>query len=309
MLIKKSESNLVKAPDILMVGAAKSGTTTLYKWLDQHPDIYFPPHRKEPFYFSFANTKPEFTDPEFAGSLIWKVTDYLQLYKNAPEGKLLADGSTSYLYHGQRAIKNIQSFYGERAKELSIVIILRNPVERAFSHYTYLIRNGHESLTFAQAIEEQTIEKRKGQRWGFDYIRYGMYYEQVKLYMDAFPNTKVLLFSDLKTPQSTFDSLCGFLQIKQHPVPKNVHSNPSGVPKSKFLVNTLRKNKLLKSALNLMPGKVREKMLVRRDQAMKKLMTKPEIDVASLEKLKQIYTPDIQKLETLINRDLRHWYN
>lgn len=308
MQIKKTGSNIIKAPDILMIGAAKSGTTTLFKWLKQHPDIFFPVDRKEPFYFSFADTQPEFLDKTFVESMIWKKQDYLTLYQNAPEGALLVDGSTSYLYHGTRAINNIKSFYGDQAKDLSILLILRNPIERAFSHYTYLIRNGHETLSFAEAIATETIEARKLQRWGFDYIEYGMYYEKVKAFKEAFPKIKILLFSDLKSPQATFDSICDFLQIPGYAVPKDVQANPSGIPKNMLLVNTLRKNKLLKSIHNMFPESMKDKLLIKRDNAMKRLMIKPEIDAESYQKLKGIYTPDIEKLEHFIGRDLTNWY-
>ena len=75
----------VKLPDFMMVGAAKSGTTTLYNYMSKHPQLYFPPGKKEPHYFSFGGHPPPYLDPRFVSTLTWQTDAYLKLFDDAPE--------------------------------------------------------------------------------------------------------------------------------------------------------------------------------------------------------------------------------
>lgn len=306
MLINSPDNGWIKVPDFLVVGAAKSGTTSFYHLLNQHPDVFFP-KKKEPFYFSFGGEKPQYSDLQFVANITWQTKDYIDLYRKAGDDQVLGDASTSYLYHSNTCIKNIKKFYGERYKDLKILIILRNPVERAFSHYTYLIQNGFETLSFPEAISTDNINKRKKIRWGFDYLEYGMYYRQVKDFMETFPHCKVMLTEDLSNSESLMMDVYSFLGVKPIGKRSEIYSNPSGIPKNSFLVKLLRKNKILKKAANLLPAKWKHSLLLQRDKIVSHLLVKPEMERESMVKLNAYFKDDILNLQQLINRDLGHW--
>ncbi len=307
MLITSKELSGYQLPDFIVPGAAKSGTTTLYKLLQQHPKIYFPDGKKEPFYFSFGGLAPSYTDKDFVSKIVWRTDEYLNLYKDAPDTAYLGDASTSYLYLANQSISNMKLLYGDTLSKLKVFIMLRNPIFRAYSHYTYLVRNGFEKLSFEEAIDPKTIASRKNERWGFDYIAYGMYYQQVKAFRDAFPNCTIYLTEDLKDPQALCNDIFSQLGIESVNVSKDIKANPSGIPKSQTLVNLLRKNRMLKSVVGIFPDKYKASLLNRRDKVMEKLLDKEEMNPETRLALRDIFRSDIEKLTLLINRDLSHW--
>ena len=294
-------------PDVFIVGAAKSGTTSLYRMLNGHTQVYFPPSQKEPVYFCFGGKEPEGIAQTSKERHIWQTDQYLKLYANCNEGSLSIDASTAYLYKYKESISHIKEIYGDRAKELKIIILLRNPIDRAYSHYTYLVRNGFENLSFEEAILDKNIEKRKIERWGFDYKGYSSYPEQVKAYMDEFPQCKVFLTSEMKKTKVFMKQVTGFLGIEEFKEIEAVKANPSGVPKSRFLVDMLRKNVVLKKMVNLLPERQKHKLLDRRDAVMSKLIIKEQMDPDTREILLHYFESDVLFLEQLINKDLSHW--
>lgn len=301
------ENKSHRVPDFLVIGAAKSGTTTVYEYLSGHPKVFFPKFRKEPFYFSFGNKQPGYSDAQFVEHLIWNASDYLSLYAQAPSDALCADASTSYLYTAEQTIENIKALYGDQAKKVKIIAILRHPAERAFSHYTYLIRNGHENLSFTQAIQPSIIAQRKNIRWGYDYLQYGMYAQQLMLFKDFFDEVKVFLFEDIKDPKTFSEQLFSFLQINPVELSSQRIANPSGIPKNKTIIKILRGNFFTRFLRAALPSSLKNILLVWRDKLMQKNMTKQVLDKETREDLVAYYLSEINALEKLIQRDLSHW--
>lgn len=296
-----------RLPDFMIPGAAKSGTTTLYQQLTAHPDIFFPKERKEPFYFSFGGEKPQYEDSQFNTIPVWDTQEYLDLYQPANQGQLCGDASTSYLYLHQASIGNMKKLYGDQLKDVKIIILLRNPINRAYSHYTYLIRNGYENRSFEEAISPQGIKEWKKKRWGFDYLQYGEYTAGVKAYFDEFNEVKVYLTEDLKNRDETLSSVCEFLGVSEMKDTRDVKANPSGIPKNKMLVDTLRKNKAFKVAGRLLPEKAKLKAQALRDNLMGKLLTKEPMNPATRNTLVDYFSDEIDRLEQTIERDLSRW--
>jgi Sulfotransferase domain len=296
----------VNVPDLFLVGAAKCGTTSVAHQLLSHPQVFLPVAKKEPHYFSFADHAPAYTDASFATTIVWKRKDYVGLYAKAEPGKRLADCSTSYLYRHSTAIPHLLQSYGDRAKDLRVSCVLRDPVERAYSHWLYLVRNGHETLSFDEAIQPANIERRRGQRWGFDYRNYGLYADAVAAYKGAFPHFKVFLFEELKDPQRMWDELCTFNGLDRTPV-RTVQANPGGVPKSKWLVRMLRRGKWLRQLSHLAPDSMRTAMRSGRDKMMKQALERPAMSAAARAELNAFYRADVDRLSAIIGRDLSHW--
>ncbi len=306
-MIVESSLGTLQLPDFMMVGAAKSGTTTLYDFLNKHPEVYFPNRAKEPHYFSFGGMAPRYLDPGFVDKLTWKTSDYLKLYENAPTDQKLGDGSTSYLYNASNVISNIQRLYGEAARKIAIIIVLRNPIDRAYSHYNYLLRNGFEQLPFEVAIQQEVMAERKHQRWGFDYLGYGDYAEGVQLYRKHFDRVKVMLFEDLHNASETTRELCEFLEISPKVEASFPRTNPSGKPRNAFLAQTLLKNRTLKRAVNSLPQSARRSLLLGRDALLSKVLEKKEMSDEARDQLRQRYRYPVIQLEGMLNKNLSAW--
>lgn len=300
------ENKEITLPDFLLIGAAKSGTTTLFEYLNTHPEV-FVPAKKELFYFSFGNKQPNYTNANFLSMLTWKTKDYVREFEFV-EDKIIGECSTSYLYTSNKTIENIKSLYGERAKDLKIIVILRNPADRAFSHYTHLVRNGLEKLSFEEAIDQENIQARKNEIWGFDYLEYGNYATQLEAFMLAFAKVKVFLFEDLKKPKELLEELNSFLELKAPFQPTEMKTfNPSGIPKYKRTLSMLRNKKLKRFINKLAPKKLTFRLKALRDQWMSKTMTRVQMNTETKTELAAHYSSEIDNLAKLLNRSLDHW--
>lgn len=275
--------------------------------LSQHPQVYFPFAEKEPFFFCFGNRKPTQLDKSIIQRVTYDETEYFKLFQNASEDQVLFDGSTAYLYHHERSIANMKRYYGDRIEEVKVIILLRNPVDRAWSHYNFLIRNGFENLSFEEAIQVDTMKSRSEKRWGFDYLGFGNYAAQVSSFLDTFPQTKIFLLEDLKNANALCEEIFQFIGVEPMEIQKAVKANPSGIPKNRLLVNLLRKNRTLKKAVNLLPETTKHKLLAKRDKTMAMLLKKESLNPETRSKLISFYRDDIDHLEAVINRDLSSW--
>ena len=121
--------------------------------------------------------------------------DYVQLFKPARPDQIIGESSTSYIYMYPKTIENIRRIYGNRFRELKIIGVLRNPIDRAWSIYSLKKQGGDwkdDFLSYAQKFE---TEGNKFQYYNF--LASGLYSQQVKAYRDMFPLTKFILFDDL----------------------------------------------------------------------------------------------------------------
>lgn len=301
-------------PNLLMVGAAKGGTTTLHYALDQHPQVYMS-RKKEPGYFawseedlSFINNGKLVTKPRF---LVNHLEDYLSLFQDGRDKIIRGESSTTYLYFYEKTIANILRIHPD-PQNIHIVMILRNPVDRAFSQYMHKLRDGAESLDFESALKMEA--QRKAENWHFDYqyTGRGLYYEQVKAYLQNFRNAKVYLNEELRTdPSGLIQSLEDFLQIDRCPLDFGDELNASGEPKSEALNKFLKKPNPVKKFLgNLLPKDLRRKMRLKVQSTVYKYnLEKKDLQPETRMMLQKIYREDVLKLQELIRRDLSSWIN
>ena len=138
--------NKIKLPNFLIVGAAKSGTSSLHNYLNQHPDIFLPTYNihgvkvKEPRFLISKLVKDRLHEG------IWTLEEYQSLFFNCVDYSAVGESTVLYLYYYEEAIKNIKKYLGNNIK---IIIMLRNPIERAYSAYNFLVRRGiKEKLSF-----------------------------------------------------------------------------------------------------------------------------------------------------------------
>lgn len=308
MVITHNEKS-IRLPDIFLVGAAKSGTTTISSILDQHPQISIP--RKEPGFFSHMNKKWNDIDAVNRDRQVTEIEDYIELYKKVRKGDLIADCSVRYLVTHEDTIRNIKEVYGELSQDLQIIIILRNPIDRAFSHYNMLLKNGFEDLSFEEAILPINSERRRQQRLGFDYLNHGLYYDQVKAYKENFENVKVYAFEELKETEKLSKDLFQYLKLK--PLTKldgSISLNPSGIPKHKWLIKLVRGDSFLKHFLKKhFFAKHKHLMLKVKSKLIRFSVRKNTMNLETRNDLRDFYRKDIELLQELIGVDLSHWSN
>lgn len=302
------KSKIYNLPDFLIVGAAKSGTTFLHYTLGKSKSIDFP-LVKEPHFFSFFNSPPNFRSPEKLPTTVSEISEYARLFKG--KGILLGDASPSALYCHETAINNIFELYGEAAKKLKIILILRNPVDRAWSQYWHFRKNFNESDDFINVIKKETISSRLNDGWNifYDYIGFGMYSEQVLAYYKNFDNVKVFLFEDLKNgPEKLINDICEYLEIDRLNVDNKRMYNPSGLPKNNtygFLWKINTKFKTLKPLKKIIPYKWRKGIS---NRVLERALDKQKMPEDIRIKLIEVYSNEIDKLYEIIKRDeIKKW--
>ena len=195
--------------DFFIVGAAKSGTTSLYNYLFKHPEVCMS-SIKEPNFFSnkLLNEQKMY----YKDIRIDSIEKYHNLFNKNINNKICGEASVSYLFYDKIA-KQIKK-YNKNAK---IIIMLRNPIERAFSHYLMDLRLGFVNESFDSIIYRNS--KNKNQHLHYQqYVKVGNYSSQVLKYFDSFGKENILIinYDDfVKSPSLEFKKTCKLLQISK----------------------------------------------------------------------------------------------
>lgn len=218
-------------PNLFIVGAAKSGTTALVDYLNQHPEIYFSPI-KEPHYFSKDIRYENFREDHKRNTninlenyfkqkplqkrhiaFISKKDDYLSLFAGADKEIILGEASTGYLF-SKVAAKEIYDFNPNS----KIIIILRNPVERTISHYFMDAKNANPINTIYKDLLNDYSSVQKGYCISNLYIELSLYFEQIKRYLEIFPANQILILRQETLnsfSQDVINTICKFLEISK----------------------------------------------------------------------------------------------
>ena len=168
-----------------------------------------------------------------ANDVIHSLEVYQSLYDKAEPGQLCGDISPDYLYYYRNAIPKILD---ELSVQVPIIIVLRNPIERAYSNYLHKIRERWENMSFEDALDAEGERRSANWTWGWGYVDVGLYAEQVKAYMDNFERVLLLLFEeDIVTGQAT-GKVLKFLNLEPcQEGTDNIHANISGYPQNRLL--------------------------------------------------------------------------
>ncbi len=307
-------------PNFIVVGAAKAGTTSIYQYLSQHPEVYLSPI-KETNYFAKdipldKIRKDYYKEGELDvekyvnGDLSEQIhiafvsewDHYQKLYKNVKGQKAIGEISNSYL-HSEVAAREIYAVN----PDMKIIMILRDPIKRAFSHYKMTLRIGLVKDSFYEEVQRDYAAREKGFRVSHLYVEMGMYADQVSRYLEVFPReqVRIYLFDDLRVDAAALmDDMIRFLGVDPtERVDTSFQANQASVPKSAGLVHFLRKSGIRKVAKKLSPKFIGE--------AAKKIFYKKEDDLVLMQRdkdfLRPLFEADVRKLEKIINRDLSHW--
>ncbi|WP_245926262.1 sulfotransferase family protein [Sulfoacidibacillus thermotolerans] len=293
-------------PDFLLVGAAKSGTSSLDRYLAEHPQIYIPP-KKEAHYFSIPSFPAKFQgrgDEGMNTHTIRQREQYEQLFVPAQKGQVVGESSAFYLYYPGTA----ERIYHANPN-MKIIITLRNPVDRAFSAYMYLLRDNREELSFEAGLEAESERKKQDYEPMWLYKELGLYSSQIKRYFEVFPREqiKIILFEDFTAHTSEImRDLYTFLAVDPSFTPDtSMRYNESGVPKSRALFTFIAQPNALKELVKpFIPASMRERL---GNRAKSLLLEKVQMNPATRRFLTQYYQEDIIRLQELIGRDLQKW--
>ena len=220
--------------DFLVVGVARSGTTSIYRYLVQHPEIVTP-KKKEPKFFSrkvYERPLNGKGDDTIKRDIVTSLEEYKECICVDEEG-LHGDYSSDYFYHASEVIPEIKKVLTNQPK---IVVCLRNPFDRAYSAYMNLKRDSREHLDFLDSCTKEVERIRYGTDWMWHYVNGSLYYESLERYSKEFDNVKVVYYDDLvNDPSKVLVDLCKFLSINdEFKFDTNTIYSASGKPKNSF---------------------------------------------------------------------------
>lgn len=298
----RKNSTPMKKPDFLVVGAAKAGTTAIFNWLNTHPDIFIP-GMKECRYFSQLEQDYLGRGAEhFVNRGVRNQEEYFGLFRDQAHA-VCGDISNDYLYYHERARSHILEQLGDSVK---ILIFLRNPVERAYSNYLHAFRDGWENLTFEQAIIEEPSRIKNHWAWPYHYVQTGLYYLQVKDYLDHFPQCRVYLYEDLEKPEQLLGDVFSFLDVPPGVrVDTGTRHNVSPEPRLRGLHRILKDRQHPLNRLGRPLAGVIPKSLIHN---IRRWNSRPaHMAEETRRHLNGVYRQDVERLSELIHRNLNGW--
>ena len=290
-------------PNLLIVGAAKSGTTSLHNYLNQHPSVFMC-SPKEPHFL----INKEIGEQRIPRGVL-NIEDYKALFKEASNKMYRGESSVMYLSFPEFAIKNINKYL---SKDVKIIVMLRNPVERAYSGYQHVKRyNLMESLSFEKALDqsENRYHNTSNMTPASRYLELGMYFEQVKIFIEEFDDVHVIIYDDYKNDfNSEMDNVFKFLDLDAFKVNADEQHMLGGWEwKNDWIKSLVIKTNPFKTALKfLLPFKsLRKSIMVNLKKGNTNIIEK--INPETEKWLKEYYKSDIKKLSLLLDKDLNNW--
>lgn len=296
-------------PNFFVVGAEKSGTTALWHLLGRHSDVFLPAI-KEPQYFACVGAPAAFRGPPPVfreGQPVRSFEVYKALYAQGAGSARRGDMSTWNLYRNDAA-----HHIAAHAPDARIVALLRDPVERAYSRWLHMRRDGREGTTvFLEAIEREP-DRRRANWWpDFYYFDNGLYHEHLSTYYRHFPADQihVILYDDFRAdPEGAVRGILNFLDIDDDLSLELEQSNASGIPGSPLLGRFLLELRRVKVALN---GRLPDALLQPLTQGgrwlTRHLVQRPRVAPHERAALLERYREDINALEGLLDRSLAPW--
>ena len=236
------------------------------------------------------------------GGIVSNWEDYLKLFKNVAGEKAIGEASVCYLW-SPTAANNIRA----RIPEAKILMILRDPAERAFSQYMQYAANGLVRRSFREQIERSARNTLHEFNPLYPFLEYGQYYPQVKTYLNLFPraNVRICLYQDAwSDPAQFLKSIFEFLEVDpEFKADVSRRSLQARTPRALTGQYVLRKSRITPRLKTLLPKTVREG--VRR--TLFKSNASPRMDALDRKYLCDYYREDVEKLSSLLDRDLGAW--
>ena len=298
----------MKTPNFYIVGAPKCGTTSLYEWLRQHPDVFMP-EKKEPKWFCHdlrEASKENGSEHLFS---VWNEEGYRNLFADTQDEKAVGETSTYYLY-SQTAPKANKAF----SPEAKIIIMLRDPVEQIISLYNFSVQKGHETAGSLQDALEREDRRKENPPAGkmpksYLYSEKAQFSKYIKHWQKYFDDSqiKIILLDDLKdNPGEIYQDTLAFLGVEKTDfTPEFSQENTGGSPRFQWLNQAIKHpSSPIRKVAELTPKSVAKRI---RDTLNAVLLTKNKqgVSESTRKKLKQAFQPEVGKLDKLLDRDLQ----
>jgi hypothetical protein len=286
----------VTLPNFIVIGVAKGGTTSLYRYLDQHPQIFMYADKGTNF-FGYEDARDwkwhdEGEPPLLRHFHVRTLAEYEAAFAGVTDEIAIGEVSPQY-FRSPTAARRIH----EHIPDVKLVASLRNPAERAFSGFLMRTRRG---VKVRDAHEELAPEA--------SHVREGFYYDRMKRYFDTFPKEQIrtYLFDDFKKdPTGVVQDLYGFVGVDPEFAPDTaVRHNPANVPRSAVLNRVFYHPRAIRSAKAILPDRLQTAAKRLRQRTQRPAPTFPP-DLRA--RLLELYRDDILKLEALLERDLSVW--
>ena len=310
-------------PNFFIVGTGKAGTTSLHHYLRQHPQIYLSPI-KEPCYFASEIRLENLSPPHLrhierqsrklpqrmadgkpvrpSGWLVSEWEDYVRLFQNVRAETAIGEASVAYLW-SETAAANIAA----RVPEARIVMMLRDPAERAFSQYLHLLAAGLTYTTFREHIERCMRNVDRKISAYHPLLEVGLYHQQVVRYLEQFPRDNIRIYwyeEAWRQPGDFLSNLFEFLNVDSTFCPDiSRRALERRAPRFAFVNYAAKKFDITHRLSELTPSTLKSpirKFLFRRGRAL-------TMDAKDRQYLVDYYREDIAKLAALLNHDLSSW--
>jgi len=324
-------------PNFLIVGAMKAGTASVYRYLEQHPQIFMS-LIKEPWYFSlceqdgtvrfplptnYDNANRIFTQQILnavkpdgnRNTTIHEWDQYLALFKGVSDEIVCGEASTSYLYTPEAPYR-----IAERLGHIKLVALLRQPADRFASSYGHFIKQWGNNRSPQNLHEAWDISYKPGQTMQGLYFwhmrQMGHYHDQVRRYIDIFgkEHFKVYIFEEdlYQNEVSLMRDLFAFLEVDpDFQSDTSVIYGITGKPRNKLGGNLFKVSRRLRNRLRpvkrYLPHRIRRRLLSTLQAFENRLINKRETDPILRAEITEAYRSDIEKLQELLDRDLSCW--
>lgn len=293
-----------RTPTFLIIGVQKSGTTSIYHYLKQHPQVYMSPVKETNFFErDWQQATTEMQQRKKDGILTWE--RYQQLFNGANENHIaLGEASPNYMFHYRFAAEQIH----QQLPKAKLIAVLRNPVQRAFSDYLMHVRD---------AVGQQTplAEQVRSRGESSHVLLKGKYYASLKHFMDicGHDQVDVFLYDDLKQDSSQF--MQGIYQsIGVNPdfaVNTTKKAQTAKVPKNQTVNRLLKTQNPIRTVatglMQVVPTQLRHQLRDRLIAINSQTKSKAKFTEEDTILLRQYYREDILKLQDLLQRDLSAW--
>jgi len=291
---------MVPWPNFFIVGAPKAGTTSLYEYLNNIPGIFMS-EEKEPYFFRTKKVSDLTTIKKKIEylSLFEKKEDYLSLFEKVKNEKIIGEGSTQYL-----SDPDSSNLIHQTVPHAKILISLRDPVERAFSHYLMIRNRNFITISFHEQLQKE-INQNVEISTPRIRLEAGLYFEDVKRFLSTFGKNqvKIIIFEEfVENKKNTLEEIFMFLGLKSKvtKLDDKIH-NPYSPPKGPISKRLRQSNTIFQISKKIMSRSTRKSII---DKFLIGERVKPKMDAQDRDLLIKYYKSDVKNLQELLGHKL-----
>lgn len=300
--------NSKKLPNFIIAGFPKCGSTSLYYYLNEHPEIFMPSQKELHFFtHEILNSTIEGPgDKQVNKFHITSFNEYKKCYSKVTNQEVIGDASPSYINYPS-CISDLKDKLGDDVK---IIVLLRDPVKRAYSNYLHLVREHRENLDFFSALKEEQNRRNKKYSDFWYYTFNSFYFEKIKAFKNEFKDVLIITTEEMSRETSkVITEVYSFLGVDKNFIPDNIERryNPGGLYKeniiTKFFFKQSKLRSLIKQVIPISPWMKHFKhSLINKYQR-----PTPPIDERSEDYLVELFSEDVLKLNSEFGVNTEFW--